>query len=549
MSLHWCCFVCLFLLVGLRAEVANAQFYRNVGNKHLPYWSIVVDQSGHGNFSTIQSAIDSVPSNNRYWVSIKVKAGTYREKVKIPYDKPFIILKGEGKRRTLVEWDDHNDISQSPTFAAMADNLVVKCMSFRNSYNNPINNKHENVPAVAAMVSGDKAYFFRVGFFGVQDTLWDVAGRHYYMLCTMQGAVDFIFGAAQSLFERCSISVIGGALAPGLSGFITAQGRENSQDANGFVFKDCHVFGSGSSYLGRPWRSYARVLFYNTTMTNVVQPSGWTSSDFAGYDVKIVLVHANHNHHHHHHHEQRNNKQIANKTSHSSSGTIIVDLSGNGDFSTIQSAIDSISSDNKNWVYIYVKAGTYREKVKISFDKPFIVLEGEGQKNTFVEWDDHDSSAESPTFTTMADNVVVKSISFRDCTISAIDANLGPGIIGFITAQGRTDPNDSNGFVFKQCNIIGNGTTYLGRPWRGYARVIFYNTKMSNIIQPLGWQPWGFAGQEDHITFAEYGNSGPGSDTSKRVSWLKNLDSSTVSKMASTSFIGTDGWLKTLTQL
>lgn len=84
----------------------------------------------------------------------------------------------------------------------------------------------------------------------------------------------------------------------------------------------------------------------------------------------------------------------------------------------------------------------------------------------------------------------------QDCTISAIGANLGPGIIGFITAQGRTDPNDSNGFVFKQCNIIGNGTTYLGRPWRGYARVIFYNTKMSNIIQPLGWQPWGFAGQE-----------------------------------------------------
>eukprot|EP00256_Glycine_max_P058634 XP_014626823.1 probable pectinesterase 55 [Glycine max] len=369
---------------------------------------------------------------------------------------------------------------------------------------------------------------------------------------------------------------------------------------------------------------------------------GWYLLTFFFFltSVKIVLVHANHNHHHHHHHEQRNNKQIANKTSHSSSGTIIVDLSGNGDFSTIQSAIDSISSDNKNWVYIYVKAGTYREKVKISFDKPFIVLEGEGQKNTFVEWDDHDSSAESPTFTTMADNVVVKSISFRvrkqialfiyfillkfffyiyfktlmktfffilwsfiffspihfysayfydvgffglqdtlwdeqgrhyfksctiqgavdfifgtaqslyeDCTISAIDANLGPGIIGFITAQGRTDPNDSNGFVFKQCNIIGNGTTYLGRPWRGYARVIFYNTKMSNIIQPLGWQPWGFAGQEDHITFAEYGNSGPGSDTSKRVSWLKNLDSSTVSKMASTSFIGTDGWLKTLTQL
>jgi len=65
-------------LAGLRAVVANAQVYRKVGNKHLPSRSILVDASGHENFSTIQTPIDSVPSNNRYWVSIKVKAGTYR---------------------------------------------------------------------------------------------------------------------------------------------------------------------------------------------------------------------------------------------------------------------------------------------------------------------------------------------------------------------------------------------------------------------------------------------------------------------------------------
>jgi len=64
--------------VGLRLEEANAQFLREVGTKKLAYWSIVVDQSGHGNFTTIQSAIDSVPSQNMYWVSIKVKAGIYR---------------------------------------------------------------------------------------------------------------------------------------------------------------------------------------------------------------------------------------------------------------------------------------------------------------------------------------------------------------------------------------------------------------------------------------------------------------------------------------
>ncbi|KAL2347812.1 hypothetical protein Fmac_001812 [Flemingia macrophylla] len=220
MLLHWCCIVCFFLLVGLRVEVANAKIYRKVGQKNLPYRSIVVDPSGRGNFSTIQSAIDSVPSNNKYWVSIKVMAGTYREKVKIPDDKPYIILKGEAKRRTVVEWGDHDNTSQSPTFTSMADNIFVKSMSFR----------------------------------------------------------------------RCSISVIGGALDPGLPGFITAQGRTSPDDENGFVFKDCNVFGNGTTYLGRPWRSYARVLFYQTNMSNIVQPSGWNAWNFAGHEGNITFA-------------------------------------------------------------------------------------------------------------------------------------------------------------------------------------------------------------------------------------------------------------------
>ena len=51
------------------------------------------------------------------------------------------------------------------------------------------------------MVTGDKTRFIRCGFFGLQDTLWDDQGRHYYQRCTIQGAVDFIFGSGQSIFE------------------------------------------------------------------------------------------------------------------------------------------------------------------------------------------------------------------------------------------------------------------------------------------------------------------------------------------------------------
>lgn len=51
------------------------------------------------------------------------------------------------------------------------------------------------------MIAGDKASFYRCSFYGVQDTLWDVEGRHYFKGCFIEGAVDFIFGAGQSIYE------------------------------------------------------------------------------------------------------------------------------------------------------------------------------------------------------------------------------------------------------------------------------------------------------------------------------------------------------------
>lgn len=70
----------------------------------------------------------------------------------------------------------------------------------KNSYNSP-NSKNPRVPAVAAMISGDKCVFHKCGFSSVQDTLWDAGGRHYFKNCAIEGAVDFIFGNAQSLYE------------------------------------------------------------------------------------------------------------------------------------------------------------------------------------------------------------------------------------------------------------------------------------------------------------------------------------------------------------
>ncbi|KAH9680840.1 putative pectinesterase 29 [Citrus sinensis] len=272
------------LLFTCHLGTTNAKSFFKLGSRAASC-QIVVDHSGHGNFSSIQSAIDNIPSNNKNWVCIFIKAGIYREKVRIPYEKPFIILKGVGKRKTQIIWDDHESLAASPTFASFADNVVVKCMSFVNSYNSPrSDNKNPRMPAVAAMVAGDKTAFYRCGFSGVQDTLWDDQGRHYFDRCTIEGAVDFIFGGGQSIYENCVINVVGSTLQPGLHGFITAQGRTNPNDANGFVFKGGIVMGTGSTLLGRPWRGYARVLFYSVNLTNVVDPKGWEAWNSIGHE-------------------------------------------------------------------------------------------------------------------------------------------------------------------------------------------------------------------------------------------------------------------------
>lgn len=82
--------------------------------------------------------------------------------------------------------------------------------------------------------------------------------------------------------QKCSIQVLGGALDPGSAGYITAQGRDNPNEASGFVFKDCKVSGTGSTYLGRAWRGYSRVIFYNSNFSKIVVPQGWDAWHFQG---------------------------------------------------------------------------------------------------------------------------------------------------------------------------------------------------------------------------------------------------------------------------
>ncbi|KAL2941637.1 putative pectinesterase 55, partial [Bienertia sinuspersici] len=117
---------------------------------------------------------------------------------------------------------------------------------------------------------------------------------------------------------------------------------------------------------------------------------------------------------------------------------------------------------------------------------------------------------------------------------------------GFITAQGRLAANDTGGYVFRGCDIFGIGHAFLGRAHYAFSRVIFIDSKFSNAVKPKGWFIWKQTGHEKDITYAEVNCTGPGADTSKRVSWEKKLDSSEVKQYTTQAFIDQDGWIAKL---
>jgi|HubBroStandDraft_6_1064221.scaffolds.fasta_scaffold318326_1 pectinesterase len=65
---------------------------------------------------------------------------------------------------------------------------------------------------------------------------------------------------------------------------------------------------------------------------------------------------------------------------------IIVAADGTGDFKTVQQAVDSIPVENAASKIIFIKPGTYHEKIHIT--QPLVHLIGENPEKTILTFDD-----------------------------------------------------------------------------------------------------------------------------------------------------------------
>jgi len=244
----------------------------------------VVAPDGSGDYTSVQEAISRAPmrtgKTDPRWV-ILVKSGTYRERIHVQRERGNILVRGEDAANTVIVFDQHANLPgpdgkiigtfRTPTVWIDADGMIWENITLANDAGRP--GPRDGGPpvgqALALRVDGDRVVFRGCRFLGWQDTILTTRGRQYFVDCYIEGNVDFIFGGGTAYFERCHIHSLA-------DGYITAASTPEGE-AHGFVFADCRITGNDSvrTYLGRPWREFARTVFIRTEMSDVVRAEGW----------------------------------------------------------------------------------------------------------------------------------------------------------------------------------------------------------------------------------------------------------------------------------
>ncbi|HEV2861284.1 MAG TPA: pectinesterase family protein [Pyrinomonadaceae bacterium] len=210
--------------------------------------ALTVASDGSGDFATVQGAVDFVPANNAKRVVILVKKGTYTEIVYVQSNKPFITVRGEDRKESVIQYANNNNFNPTSTthramFGVDAADFTLENITLRNT------TPQGGSQAEAFRGNNNRIALNKVSLYSFQDTLL-LQGQSnqggFVADSFIEGDVDFIWGSGAVFFQNTEFKMV-------RTDAFYNQAR-NGSGRNGYVFVNCkftRAAGISGSYLNR----------------------------------------------------------------------------------------------------------------------------------------------------------------------------------------------------------------------------------------------------------------------------------------------------------
>ena len=158
-----------FVFVLMLGFLSPAQNEKTLTHKNKTAFTVALD--GSGDFKSIQEAINQCQSFPYETISIFIKNGIYKEKIKIHEWNTNLHLIGESKENTIITFDDHfkkmgfgrNSTFFTYTLLVEANDVMLKNLTIENS-------SGDVGQAIALSVTSNRVAVINCKWLGHQDT-------------------------------------------------------------------------------------------------------------------------------------------------------------------------------------------------------------------------------------------------------------------------------------------------------------------------------------------------------------------------------------------
>jgi pectinesterase len=156
--------------------------------------------------------------------------------------------------------------------------------------------------------------------------------------------------------------------------------------------------------------------------------------------------------------------------------TKVVDLNGTGDYKTVQAAFDAIPDYYTGSYTIFVKRGTYKEKITLAATKTNVILVGEDRDSTVLTYDDYNGRVVNGTTlgTSTCQTVAIDGADFTAYNITFQNTSTAAQAVALRVNGDRGQ--------YYNCNLLGYQDTYYGWGGSGTVRTYHKNCKITGSV-------------------------------------------------------------------